>query len=65
MDREACCTAVHGVAKSQARLSDFHKQDKKYQCSVAMPHFLLNYSLTYSVGKIKINVTKSPCFSEI
>ena len=22
MDREACCTAVHGVAKSQTRLSD-------------------------------------------
>ena len=56
---------VHGVTKSQARLSDFHKQDKKYQCSVATPHFLLNYSLTYSVGKVKINVTKSPCFSEI
>ena len=22
MDREACCAAVHGVAKSQTRLSD-------------------------------------------
>ena len=22
-DREACCAAVHGVAKSQTRLSDF------------------------------------------
>ena len=24
MDREACCAAVHGVAKSQTRLSGFH-----------------------------------------
>ena len=23
LDREACCAAVHGVAKSWARLSDF------------------------------------------
>ena len=23
MDREACCAAIHGVAKSQTRLSDF------------------------------------------
>ena len=23
MDREACCTAVHGVAKSRTRLSDW------------------------------------------
>ena len=24
MDREACCDAVHGVAKSKTQLNDFH-----------------------------------------
>ena len=24
MDREACCAAVHGAAKSQTQLSNFH-----------------------------------------
>ena len=27
MDREAGCAAVHGAAKSQTRLSDFHSYD--------------------------------------
>ena len=30
MDREACCTAVHGVAKSQTWLSDWTEPNWKY-----------------------------------
>ena len=28
MDREACCAAIHGVAKSRTRLSDYSDLNK-------------------------------------
>ena len=29
VDREACCSAVHGVARSQTRLSDLQQMNKE------------------------------------
>ena len=44
MDREACCAAVHGVAKSLTRLSDWTDWNV-FQISPTFPPFLSHFSL--------------------
>ena len=44
IDREACCAAVHGVAKSLTRLSDWTDWNA-FQISPTFPPFLSSFSL--------------------
>ena len=66
MDREACCAAVHGIAKSQTWLSDWTDEDTGKSPMCLSPHFhshenhnLCTVHLPQLINECWLSVTKA------